>query len=76
MIGALIAVLHVYQLLIIIRAVQTWLPVNERQPWVRLLAAVTEPLLAPLRSFTRAGSFDLSPILAIVVIEVIIRFLG
>jgi YggT family protein len=76
MIGALIAVLHVYQLLIIIRAVQTWLPVDERQPWVRLLAKITEPILAPFRPFTRAGSVDLSPILAIVVVEVIIRILG
>jgi len=76
MIGAVIAVLKAYQLVVVIRAVQSWLPVDNRQPWVRFLAAITDPVLTPLRAFARFGNLDLSPVLAIVVIELIIRFVA
>ena len=76
MIGAIIAVLKVYQLAIIIRAIQSWMTVDERHPLVHLIASVTEPVLGPIRSFTTFGTLDLSPVVVIVVLQFIIRGLG
>ena len=75
MVGALIALLKLYQLVIIVRAVLTWLPVDERQPWVQLLNTLTEPVLGPLRQFTRLGTVDLSPIVAFFLIQLLIALL-
>ena len=76
MVGAIIAVLRLYEIIIIIRAVQSWMTVNPRNPMVQLVAALTEPVLGPLRSFLTFGNLDLSPLAAIVVIELILRPLG
>lgn len=76
MVGVIIALLQFYQLIIIIRAVQSWMTVDERHPMVRLVASVTEPVLRPIRSFTRFGDLDLSPVVAIVVVHLIVRALG
>jgi YggT family protein len=76
MIGVIIAVLKIYQLIIIIRAVQTWMTVDPRHPMVRWIAAVTEPVLAPVRSFTMLGTVDFSPVVVVVVIQLVIRMLG
>jgi len=77
-------VLQVYILLLIIRIALTWIPID---PWskfnkvVHYLGAITDPLLRPLRRWLpplRFGSMvlDLSPILLIVVIEVLITVFG
>jgi YggT family protein len=76
MIGVIIALLKLYQLIIIIRAVQTWMTVDQRHPMVRLVATATEPVLGPIRSFAQFGSVDFSPIVVIVVIQLVIRMLG
>ena len=76
MVGAIIAFLRLYEVIIIIRAVQSWMTVNPRHPMVRLVASVTEPILGPLRSFLTFGTLDLSPLVAILLIELILRALG
>ena len=73
MVGSIIAVLHFYQFLLIIRAVQSWVDVDAKHPFVRGLAAVTDPVLKPVRAFTVMGNLDLSPLVVIVVIQLIIR---
>ncbi|MDH3215868.1 MAG: YggT family protein [Candidatus Krumholzibacteria bacterium] len=42
---------------------------------LRFVASVTEPVLAPVRSFTQFGSLDLSPIVVIVAVQLIIGML-
>ncbi len=76
MLGAIIAVLRLYELIIIIRAVQSWMTVDQRHPMVRLLASLTEPVLGPVRSLTTFGNLDLSPIVVILIIELIVRAVG
>ena len=76
MLGAIIAVLRLYELIIIIRAVQSWMTVDQRNPMVRLLASLTEPILGPVRSLTTFGTLDLSPIVVILIIELIVRAVG
>ena len=75
MVGVIIALLKLYQLVVIIRAVQTWITVDPRSPFVRGIAVITEPVLKPLRSFTMFGTVDFSPVVVIVVLQLIIRAL-
>jgi len=76
MVGVIIALLKLYQLVVIVRAVQTWITVDPKHPFVRGVAAVTDPVLNPVRTFTMFGSVDFSPVVVIVVLQVIIRALS
>ena len=76
MVGVIIALLKLYQLLIIIRAVQTWVAVDARHPFVRWVASITEPVLKPIRAFTLFGTVDFSPVVVVIGIQLIIRMLS
>lgn len=78
------AVLDLLVLAIIVNAVLSWLVafdvVNLRHPVVRqfalLLDAVTRPVLRPFqRVIPPLGGMDISPILALIVIEALRRYL-
>lgn len=74
MILLLSALLQLYTWVIIIRAVISWMNPDPRHPAVRALYQVTEPVLAPLRQLVRPqalGGLDLSPLLAIALIQLI-----
>ena len=65
--------LQILLLAILIRVVLTWFPVNPSNPIIRIINEVTEPVLAPFRRvIPRIGMFDLSPIAAMLVIQVIL----
>ena len=65
--------LQVLLLAILVRVVLTWFPVNPSNPIIRIINEVTEPVLAPFRRvIPRIGMFDLSPIAAMLVIQVIL----
>jgi len=75
--GALVAVLgyvlygalDIYMLLIFIRIIFSWGMVSHTNRIMRFLVNVTEPLLAPLRRMIPPlGTFDLSPIVAFILI--------
>ena len=54
------------------RVIMTWFPVGGNNPIVMFIYTVTEPILAPIRRFVpRLGMFDLSPIIALVLINFI-----
>jgi len=58
---------------ILIRVVLTWFPVDPSNGIIRIINEVTEPVLAPFRRvIPRIGMFDLSPIAAMLVIQVIL----
>ena len=60
-------------LLILLRVAASWLDPGGRNPYVRLLNLLTEPILAPFRRIFHAQGmrFDFSPLLALIAIEVI-----
>ena len=65
-------------LLIIIRVVLSWLPVNRWHPLVVLITRITEPFLAPFRRMLppwRTGGLDLSPFFLILTLYVIRSFI-
>ena len=68
----LITLIGIYEWVIIIRALISWVSPDPYNPIVRLLYQVTEPVLAPLRRLApprRLGGLDLSPLLAILLLE-------
>lgn len=65
----LYGVLSLYLLLIIIRIVFSWGQVSYTNPVMRFLLNVTDPLLLPLRRIIPPlGMFDISPIVAFIII--------
>jgi len=60
---------------IFIRVLLSWFPIDPRNPLVTILYEVTEPILEPLRRVVpRLGMIDISPMIAIILIQVIGQF--
>ena len=58
------------------RAIVSWFPIDQDGPIVKVLDAITEPLLGPLRRVVpRVGLFDITPMVAILIIIIIQRVL-
>jgi YggT family protein len=57
---------------IIIRALLSWFMPTDSGPFGRILADITDPILRPIRrALPPLGGFDLSPILAIILVQII-----
>jgi YggT family protein len=71
--GFVVTLINLYQLVILVRALISWVSPDPRNPIVQFLIKITEPVLKPLRKLTppqKLGGIDLSPILAIVILEI------
>ncbi len=68
-------VFFLYSLVLLVRVLASWIPgLDFRQPVVRLLVALTEPLLAPLRRLLPPlGGLDISPVVAFLLLELLRR---
>jgi len=62
---------------IIIRALLSWFPnIDPRNPLVEFIVAITEPILVPIRAvMPRIGMIDLTPMIAIILLQFIGRVL-
>ena len=57
---------------IFIRVLLSWFPIDPHNPLVTALHEVTEPILQPLRRIIpRLGMIDITPLVAIILIQVI-----
>ena len=65
-------VAQVLALLIIVRALLTWIPsVDHGHPVVRAIVRVTDPVLLPIRRLVPPlGGIDVTPIAALLLIEI------
>ncbi len=70
-------ILGVYKWIIIIAAVVSWVNPDPYNPIVRFLYFITEPALRPIRRIIgyRLGPIDISPLIAIIIIIFIQKFL-
>ncbi len=71
---AVILLLNIYAWLVIARALASWFTHDLGNPIIRFLHEVTEPVLKPLRQVLSpggVGGIDISPILAIVLIQIV-----
>ncbi len=72
-----LAINIVFQVLwwaILIRVLLSWLPmanirIDPYNPAVRLLYSLTDPILEPLRRYTTIGMIDLSPLVALLLLD-------
>ncbi len=70
----LLTVLRLYTWVIIIRALISWVSPDPYNPIVQILSKLTEPVLKPLRRLVpprMTGNIDISPILAILLIQLV-----
>jgi YggT family protein len=70
-----------YIIIIIVRAVLSWFNVDYRNPLVRFIHRITDPVLEPIRStLGMTGPVDFSPLVAILLLYVLewalLRVLG
>jgi YggT family protein len=72
------ATVMVITLLIVARALMSWIPnLDPRNPVSEFLITVTEPFLAPIRAIMpRTGMIDLTPMIAILILFAISRALA
>ena len=70
-------VLEIYQWVIIIAAIISWVNPDPYNPFVRFLHRATAPVLNPVRRLVggRMGPIDISPLLVILAIYFLQRFL-
>ena len=69
-----LTVLSLYTWVIIIRALISWVSPDPYNPIVQILRRLTEPVLKPLRRLVppaATGGIDVSPILAILLIQLV-----
>ncbi len=67
--GLLGFVFQIMAFAIIARSLSTWFPAARNNPIVQLLYQITDPILVPLsRIIPRAGMFDFSPMIAVLVL--------
>lgn len=77
LLNALVAFFDVLQLLIMARIIISWIPLSDGNILVRFLRHMTEPILAPIRQlvmrseFLKNSVFDITPMLAIILMEII-----
>jgi len=71
----LVAVLQVYSWLIIVRVVMSWVNPRPRNEILLMVIRVTEPLLGFLRALIPLRGLDLSPILAWLLIQLLMRLI-
>jgi YggT family protein len=65
-------------LAILARVILSWLPmagvrIDPYNPLIRFLFRITDPILDPIRRFATFGMVDFSPIVALILLEVVRR---
>lgn len=76
-IDVILIMLQVLFFLVLGRVLMSWIPLFTQKPLdfsnplVRFLFEVTEPILAPIRRYTMVGMIDLSPIVVIILIQIV-----
>ena len=65
-------VFYLWQLMVLARILLSWVQVDPYNPIVQFLFSVTEPILRPLRELLpQTGMFDFSPLVAIILAQVV-----
>ncbi len=67
-------------LAILARVILSWLPmagvrIDPYHPLIRILFQITDPILNPIRRFATFGMMDFSPIVALILLDIVRRVL-
>lgn len=80
--NAIVKLIQLIELLILARIFLSWLPNLRYNPIVNFIYAVTEPILAPIRSMLQRSSFgrnmmfDFSPVVVFIILAIIRQLLA
>ena len=68
---------RVLSIIIFVRAILSWLDLPPNNRLITILDQITEPILAPLRRIIpRIDTFDITPLVAILLLELISRLIS
>lgn len=67
------ALFQLMSLLILINVIFSWIRPNRDNPIVQIIYNMTEPILEPLRRISLFGPMDLSPLLALLLIDFVLE---
>lgn len=72
----IVNLINIYEIILIIRIVLSWIPHNRYHPLIQFVYRITEPVLSQARRIIPpiGGTLDLSPILVFVALEFLKRF--
>jgi len=71
----IIRLANIYVVIIIARAILSWFIQDPRNELYRILVTLTEPVLGPIRRIIPIPGIDISPIIAIILIQLVLRLL-
>lgn len=71
----LIAILQVYSWLIVVRVIMSWVNPFPRNQILQMVIVVTEPVLGVLRRLIPLRGIDLSPIVAWLLIQFLVKLI-
>ncbi len=69
--------INIYSFILLARVLMSWVPMFTNRPLdpsnvlVKFLLDVTEPVLGPLRKFLMIGMIDLSPLVALIGLQIL-----
>ena len=68
---------QVYEFLVLVRVLLTWVHISPYHPAIQLLYRITDPILNPIRRLVPpvGGTLDLSPVVALILLEIVQRVL-
>lgn len=73
----LLLIFRLYEVIVIVRVIVSWIQVDSYHPVIRFVHAVTEPVMAPIRNLlpTERIGIDFSPLIVLLLLEMIKNFL-
>ncbi|HOJ41587.1 MAG TPA: YggT family protein [Candidatus Syntrophosphaera sp.] len=74
--GFIASLLDIYILIILIRALMSWFMLYHQSKFYYFLVRITEPVLGPIRRILPRMRVDFSPVIAIILIQIIISILN
>jgi len=73
--GLLIRLVELYSLIILVRAVMSWIPETRNTKLFWYIYKITEPVLAPVRNIIPNLGIDISPIVVILILRILTRII-
>lgn len=72
----IVVLVQLLTMAIFLRAILSWFRLDPRNPLIQVLDQITEPILSPLRRVVpRIGMIDITPLVAIVLLQFLARAL-
>jgi YggT family protein len=65
--------LDIYSMLILIRVLLSWFSPHPNNQLYQILIKITEPVLGPIRRIIPLQGIDISPVIAILLIDLVIK---